>query len=1239
MHAFGGFVPSDRRAALASGTAFPEHVVGAALYCDVSGSTRLSARLVEAQGRHRGADALSGALGAVLDAIVARVHAGGGAVVAFAGDAVTCWFDDGGEPGSGTGRAAACALALCAEGEGALGVKAAVAGGEARRIVVGMGEIQLFDVLAGPLVDELAELHAVALPSDVLLSPATAARLAASGAGIVRRPAPGGGEVAVLRSVAAPAAAARRAPAEVPPDRVAQWAPRALRSLIGARSYEQLTDLRPVTPLFMGFGAGRDEGPGSDVRLAAIVAWAQKTIDDREGLLLDVTVGDKGRYLCGVFGAPVAHENDVERALDAALVLRRPPAAMEIGSTVRIGVSRGSALVGVVGSDARRRYGVVGLEMNLAAHVMTTAAPGDILVTALVAGLARRRFAVAPRAGRAALKGLDATVPLYAVAARRTDGPAAPAAGELFVEREAEAAAIGQAMADLAAGRGGVVLIESEAGLGKSRLIAAAHPMATEAGALWLASAADETRTRQPYHAWRDVFAALRARGLAGARDGAAEPLLRFVFDDSGAEPSELAALGGPDRAAAILGRLALILRAVARRMPLVLAMDELHWFDSASLALLLRLAGEGGRILLLLAGRPSPGPAPERAALAAAAGPRRLVLRPLSEDGILAVAARRLGAEALSYDLRRLIVERAGGSPLFAEEIAGVLRARALVRVDSGLCVPSPAAPRLDTVDFLESVETVVAARVDQLPLRLRQVLRVASVAGRTFDATLIQPAMDPADRPRDVTQTLERLRRDAFLVVESAASAPRFAMRHPMIREAIYQSIPFAQRRAIHARLADWWSRRTDAVAVGELARHLGHAVDHPGATGEEIDAAVAALDRAATQATRDFANVEAAAFFDTALLLLGRLPPGPARDRRELDMRARLALSLAMFRGYADESVERAYRRALDLADAAGDSPHLAFVVYGIFSFYSAKGDQAMALRTLRRLHLMALRSGDLPTRSVAHQSRGIVALLRGRVGTALAQLRRSYDLVEAHGDGAIFAHAGAGDFRTFTGTWIALGEAVAGRLDRAREMAVAAVSFSGAASFAGCFAQSFAPLSLLEGDAAGAASHARALIERAEAHGFALFSAVARIQLGWAETRLGGDAAALDRIDDGLRLTLGMRLGSFTPWLLALKADACLAVGRTEDARAALTLARSIVREQGETLFESEILRGEAAVAAADGAPADAVALLLGRAVAGATRRGALLLAARAAHPAGAPAGTPPCRRAAAPAIVV
>lgn len=1222
MRALGGFVPGDRRSVLAVGGAFPEQVAGAALFCDVSGFSRLSTRLVEIRGRHRGADELSDMINRAFDRIVGHVEAGGGAVVSFAGDAVTCWFDDAGVPGAGTARAAACALTLSADGgsvgesaEG-LGLKVAVASGTARRIVVGDDAIQLFDVLAGPLVDALEALHAASWPGEVVVSADAARLLAASGGELDASSRPDGGTVNLLRAAGAAPTLPVRTAVEVAPEEALRWVPRAIRARMAMPGPENMTDLRPVTPMFVGFGRGAaGDADVTGAHLGEIVAWAQEVVDAHGGMLLDVTVGDKGRYLCSVFGAPVVHENDVDRALDAALALRRPPPSLGIGGALRIGVSRGSALVGIVGSPSRCRFGVVGQEMNVAAHVMTHAAEGEILVTDRVATRAGRRFALVPRGGRIALKGLDEPAPVFSVVARRP-GAAAPAPSDgALAERDAELAVLRAALAELEEGRGGVVLIEAEAGLGKTRLLEAARAMAAP-GTLWLAAAGDEMRRAQAYRAWREVFDGLRARGLTGEPHGPIEALLRFLFDGATEEPAALAGLAGPDRAAAMVARLAGILRAAADTAPLVVSMDDLHWLDSASLGLLLRVAAEGGPVLVILAGRPAVAPSPERAALAAAAGERTLMLRPLSESAIVSVTAARLGAAALTYDLTRLLTDRAGGSPLFAEEIAGVLRARALVRVEDGICVPSPSAPRLETVDFLESVETVIAARVDQLPLDLRRVLRVASVAGRAFDRAMIEPAIAETGSGSGVEAQLERLRHEGLVVAETTEAGRRYAIRHPMIREAILHSIPFAERRAIHARCSDWWMGSADPAAIAERARHLARAVDHDAATDGEIDAAVVALDEAATRATRDFANLEASTFFEEALTLLARLPAGAARNRRELDMQARLALSLATFRGYADPAVARAYGRALELAEAAGDSPYLAFIVYGIFSFYSASGDQGRALRTVRRLHRMA-RSGDLPTRSVTHQSRGIVALLRGRLATARRQLGLSYDLAERHGGGAFFSHGSAGDFRTFTGAWIALSEAVAGHVGAARAAFDTALERAGAGSFAGCFVRSFCPLPVLDGDPARAAAFARALIDASEAHGFALFSAVGRIYLGWAEARLSRDAAVLPGLDGGLQLTIGMKLGSFTPWFLALKADACLAAGRREEAREALAQARTITDEQGDTLFESEIRRGEAALARADGATADTVAAMLAEAASVAWRRGAHLLARRAA----------------------
>jgi class 3 adenylate cyclase len=449
------YLPQDRRAALARGEPLPKHTRGAALFADISGFTPLTEALDRGLGSRQGAEALTHQLNQIYDALIAEVERYSGSVIGFAGDSITCWFDDGlqiadcklqiAEPSdqstiynlqSTIGRAVACALAMHAAMQQfaaislpdgtttPLALKIAIASGPAHRFVVGDPSIQLIDTLAGTTVRRMAAGEHLAQPGDTLVDALTAAALGQQlliaewrigDAPDQRFAVVAGLQIADSTSQIDPIDN-QSAISNLQSEIVRPWLLPAVYERHQAGLGEFLTELRPVVALFLRFG-GIDYDTDGDAgsKLDTFIRRVQRIVARYEGALLQLTIGDKGSYLYAAFGAPIAHEDDARRAAHAALACLALPDQLDFLQPLQIGISRGVMATGACGSSTRRAYAAMGDEVNLAARLMGRAAPDEILISGRVQTALAAAFELEPLEP-IALKGMPEPLPIFRLA-------------------------------------------------------------------------------------------------------------------------------------------------------------------------------------------------------------------------------------------------------------------------------------------------------------------------------------------------------------------------------------------------------------------------------------------------------------------------------------------------------------------------------------------------------------------------------------------------------------------------------------------------------------------------------------------------------------------------------------------------------------------------------------------------------------------------------------------------------
>jgi predicted ATPase/class 3 adenylate cyclase len=1014
------YLPMDRRHALAAGQSLPDRAEGAALLADIAGFTPLADALEATLGARRGVEELTHLLNAVYDALVAEVHHYGGSVVSFVGDALVCWF--GGDRGL---RAVACGLAMqramapfvrtpiSEDRTVSFSMKAGVAAGPVRRFEVGEPRVQRLDLLAGAVVDRMAGAEQVAEQGEVVVGPEVGRRLA--------------GQLAV-RAWRAGFGVVDRLAGEVPPSpwselpagalSVGQVHPYLLAPVyerLVAGQGEFLAELRPAVALFLRFGGvdyGREEaGP----QLDAFVGRVQAVLARFEGILMQLTAGDKGSFLYATFGALAAHEDDAERALAAALELQQLTDDLPFLTDLQIGVSRGRMRVGAYGSRARRTYGAIGSEVVVACRLMEVAPVGEVRCSPAIYRVAGGQWAF-EALPPVLLKGKVEPLPVFRPL-RRARGRLVRAVAAL-VGRRNEVAILTRLLAEAKAGQRRVLLLEGEAGIGKSRLVAELARLSREGNVAWLEGAGQSIEQETPYRAWRDVLSA--HLGLAEPMAPAERqrrvqehiagvnlalvgrmPLLNDILRLDLPETDLTQSFDPKLRHTSLTSLVVDLLRAATAGAPLVLVLEDAHWLDSLSweLALSAARALYSQPLLLVLVLRPLEAgdwrldieprapefqyPAPYEA-LASLEGVETLRLEAMPREETVALAAARLGLspEALPAAVADLVRERAGGNPFYAEELAYALRDSGELVVEEGACtvVGDPAALREHVPD---TVEGVILSRIDRLPPEEQLTLKVAAVVGRSF---LYRTLRDV--HPRQVLGDLLRahlddLTRRDLTLPEALEPELTYLFKHVITQQVAYDTLLFAQRRELHRAVAGWYER----VYAGGLDPYYPLLVHHwQQAEDPEQERRYCRL--AGEQAAARYANAEALAYLGRALDLA-------AQD----DLTERYGLLLAREKVYHLLGIRESQADDLatlgTLAEGLADERRQAEVALQQVHYAEGMGDDAAAARAAQEVIRLA-RSARDGLEAVGHRQWGRALMRQGDFDAARPQLEKALEI---------------------------------------------------------------------------------------------------------------------------------------------------------------------------------------------------------------------------------------------------
>lgn len=627
----------------------------------------------------------------------------------------------------------------------------------------------------------------------------------------------------------------------------------------------------------------------------------------RYGGTIDKFMGDG---IMALFGAPAAHEDDAERALRTALEMM---AALQTfnrakGTTLglHVGINTGRVIAGQIGSQHQSDYSVMGDAVNLAARLEDASSEGEIFVGSNTYQKTEQIFDF-EAIPVLTLKGKEKPVPAWRLrglksSPARIRGHAGLQAS--LIGRDSELRAINSVVTHLQDGKGGVIAIIGEAGLGKSRLLREARSYAETKGT-WIEGRALPYTAGDNYFLAREVLCSLVGltpntvsqeaslllfRSLTNCVDGQAAEAYSFLarlldlpLDQSSSE--RIRFVSPEALQAGIVDSFCTYVQARAQRRPLVLVWEDLHWCDPSSLQIfeaLLPLCAETP-ILLICALRPD-----DTRALAAVGGPHgdrdarihRIELSPLTRQQSAALVRDLLHIEDLPASIRDLILDRAEGNPFFLEELLQSLMEEKLIVLE-GYQVRTTA--DIGTLKIPETIEAVIAARLDRLAPANKHTLQRAAVIGRIFERRVL--ARLDSERAGEAAQNLERaleeLQRREFIYAadsEAAADEENYSFRHAITHSVTYESLLLAHRRELHRLVAEiietLSSERLEEMCV-PLAYHYER--------GDVPAKAVHYLVRAAERARTTFANTEAITFYQSALQQL--TPSSPADSANQI------------------------------------------------------------------------------------------------------------------------------------------------------------------------------------------------------------------------------------------------------------------------------------------------------------------------------------------------------------------
>lgn len=905
------------------------------------------------------------------------------------------------------------------------------------------------------------------------------------------------------------------------------------------------------------------------------------------------------------FGYPKSLERNAERAVLSALAIVESMAGLnrtfrydqDIDIAVRIGIATGLVVVGeVVGEGLAQERTVVGEAPNIAARLQSLADRDGIVIDSLSKELIGEAF-VCQDLGAHELKGISGLVRTWGVTGLREDGVHEADEGEIdstvaiieLIGRDEETGLLRRAWQSTnEEGRGQVVTISGEAGIGKSVLIDGLRVEVRREGR------GQMTIRCSPYHTSSALYpvveyfkrlfgwqtedsAGARLAKLEAALDSYAQPLgetvpllamlLSLALPEDRYPPL---ALTPQQQKRQTQDTIIAITQEAAERQPLLQLWEDLHWADPSTLELLGLLIEQAptARVLMVLTARPEflP-PWPARSHITP------ITLNRLERSHAEALIARVASMKPLPDEVVEHIVSKTDGVPLYVEELTKTILMSAILR-DAGehFELTGP----LSSLAIPDTLQESLMARLDSLP-QVRELAQLGSVLGREFAYEMISGLS--AVEESVLQEGLGQLVDAELLYQRGRPPRARYIFKHALIQDAAYASLLRRTRQQHHRDIAQFLEGR-----FPEIAKTHPELIAHHYSEANDADRAADYLQKAGGRAVLLSAHLEAITHLAKGLQLLGTVADGPERARRELAMLTTMGPALISTKGYAAPEVELTYRRAMELCQKSENTPQLFSVLHGLWFYHFVRAELHSARNIAEQLVEVANAEQDSGLELAAYRPLGYTLLFLGELQDAQSSFDRvisSYD-VAVHGDYASrYGGADPGSGSLSNSAWT-LG--VLGHFDRAVEQYRQGLALG--RELGHPFSEAWALISAavvhqLRGEARETLSHAEASIAIANERGFSLLMEWASALQGWARFELGGGAEAIGILRASIDASRATGADLLAPYWLALLAGAYGRAGQAADGLVMVHEALGEVARTGERLWEAELnrLKGE------------------------------------------------------------
>jgi class 3 adenylate cyclase/predicted ATPase len=926
----------------------------------------------------------------------------------------------------------------------------------------------------------------------------------------------------------------------------------------------------------------------------------------------------EGDSALAVFGFPHAHENDAERAIRSALRVADAVSRLRFHEghrpQVRIGIATGMVVIGDIGGTPDE---VAGTAPHLARRLQELAKPDTVVIDAETRNLAKGTFEHEDL-GLVELKGFsDIKVNAWQVIGASARGRFE--AQHPLVGRDAELRALLDSWREARAGRGQVILLSGEPGIGKSRLTEALRGRAraephipiryfcsqhTEGTPLHpfieqLERAADFARTDSPESKLGKLSAAL-ARGDQHEQDF---PLIADLLSLPPDERYPKLQLTPQKRREQSMEALMRQLELLAQKHPLLMVFEDAHWIDPTSRALLEIAIDRLVALPVLGVITYRPDGAFQPAQWMGKPHVSAMHLRPLARTESVALIENIAGRGALAQHLLADIVERTDGVPLFLEELtAAVLEASR--HAENGTSQAREPAHIVPT-----TLRASLVARIDRLD-SAKDILQIGATIGREFSHDLLAAVCGEDESA--LRAALDRIVASGLVYRSGTGAQEAYLFKHALVQDAAYDTMLRARRQQLHESIAGVLEntfKDTMETQPELLAHHCTEANMNEKAVAYWLKAGVRALLRSMM--------LEAIARLRRGLEVVARLPL-EIRDQHELNLQLALGKGLLATEGYAAPRTGATFARARELCEALNQPPQLVSVWHGQWTHALLRAELTAARRSATELLERGRARNDAIWTLVGHRCCGITHFPLGEFGVARDYLERGLELFDP-AQRAVYSAVTIDDPQVVMLTYLSWALLYAGDLDQARqrrELALAearrmAQPYSLTHALVG---SAFSEMMVRAPDAA--LRYLDELLVLTEEHGIAYYQAVGTIFRGWCLARTGDARAALEVITQGIAAYRDTKSVLYLPTFLTLLADVQGRAGEPAQGITGLAEAARIADET-QTLndaAETHRVRGKLLIAMRQPAAAEAS---LSQALAVARRQGAKLLELRAA----------------------